>query len=158
MARSGLSSEGTACRCYVSLVTQEGFRFENIPLERERARATTAAQLLVLAAAALAAKRPFSQLSKQRRAAPDLAEALRAQIAGHLGEVGTGREFAVGGDATVLRAARATRPVVQDGRIRVRDMHVPHEMRRALRPNHQLPAILALPARQICKDGFVFGR
>ena len=34
-------------------------------------------------------------------------------------------------------------------------MHVPHEVRRALGPNHHLAAVLALPARQIGEDRVV---
>src|SRR5439155_11596444 len=120
-------------------------------------RAAAATQLLVLAAAALAAQRAFAQLSEQRRAAPDLAEALRAQVARDCGEIGTRRELAVGRDAAVLRAAGAARLVIEDRRLGVGAMYVPHEMRRALGADHHLPAVLPLPPRQVGEDRFVFG-
>src|SRR2546426_12143178 len=96
------------------LVDAGGVGGEDVALVGKRAGATAAAQLLVLAAAAFAAQRPFPQLPEQRRAAPDLAEALRAEVAGHLGQIGTGREFAVGSNAAVLRPAVTACFVIQD--------------------------------------------
>src|SRR2546426_6207909 len=58
---------------------------EHVTRERERARATPAAQLPVLAGTALPAKCPLPQPAEQRRRAPDLAEALGREVARHLG-------------------------------------------------------------------------
>src|SRR6267154_3633733 len=138
-------------------VDARGIGGEDVALERERARAAAAAELLVLAPSAFAAERAFPQLAEQRRAAPDLTEALGAEVARHLGEIGTRRELAVGGDAAVLRATGTARLVIQERRRRIGGMHMPHEMRRALRANHHLPAVLALPACEIGQNRFVIG-
>src|SRR2546425_12614361 len=79
-----------------------GICSEDVPFEREGARATTAAQLPVLAGTAFPSQRALAQCPKQRRRLPDLGEALGAQIAGDLGEIGTRRQFAVRRDTAVL--------------------------------------------------------
>src|SRR3989442_14260243 len=110
---------------------------ESIALDRKCAGPAAAAQLPVLAAPAFAAKRAFTELLEQGRAAPDLAEALRPQIARDLGEIGTRRQLSVGRDAAILWAARTAGFVIENRRIGIGGMHVEHQMRRALDRNHK---------------------
>src|SRR5207302_5927563 len=110
-----------------------------------RARPAPAAQRAILADTALAAERPLAQPLEQRRRAPDVGEALAAQIPRGLRQVGARGQLAVGGDAAVLRAAGAARLVVQNRGIGIGLMHVPHEVRGALRAYQHAPAVGTLP-------------
>src|SRR5439155_16913298 len=87
---------------------------EHVPLERKRPRAATAAQRAVFTDTTLAPEHALAQLPEQRRRAPQLGEALGAQVTRDLRQVGARREFPVRCDAAVLRAARATGLIIQN--------------------------------------------
>ena len=86
----------------------------------ERARATAAADHAVLAAAAAAPELARPQVGEHRRARPDLAEGVLAQVAGLGRHVRARRQLAVGRDPAVVDPARAARAVAEHRRVRRR--------------------------------------
>src|SRR5205823_9601186 len=100
---------------------------EHVAFEREGAGAAAAAQLLIFAAPAFAAETPVAESLEEGRGVPNLTEALRAKIARDFREIGTGCQFPVGRDAAVLRAAGAACLIIEDRRIGIGGVDVPHE-------------------------------
>ncbi len=140
------------------LVHTGGVGREHITRERKRPRPASPAQGPVLAHAALAAERVLAQPPEQGRGPPQVGEALGAQISRHLRQVRARGQLAVGRDAAVLRAAGAARLVVQDRGIGIALVHVPHEVRGALRAHEHPAAVGALPPGQIGEHDFIFRR